>query len=437
MRYDLWKFGLLMVLAAIAGWILGATLLVMLLVSLGIIIWQIFRVERLLKWVRNPNKTSPPDSGGQLYSLIRVLSRRETKNRKRKKQLSAYLKQFRRAASALPDAIVLLDTFGKIEWANKNARQILGIEWPQDANVRFADLVRDPEVNKLLQSNDQNQFSQGVEISNAKNTEFIVNIKVVPYTNDLRMVIARDVSRLVKVNKMQSDFVANVSHELKTPLTVLKGYLEIIDNYAELPENLAKPIEQMSAQSDRMQLIVQDLLYLAKLEDKGQISEQIEIDITPILNGIIETAQEKVQLKQQKIEIDINSDIHLKGNATELHAAFSNLIFNAINYTPEDGIVKIKWGLNKYGGATFQIKDNGEGIASHHIARLTRRFYRVDSDRSRQGGGTGLGLAIVKHVLERHSAQLEIDSSVGVGSEFRCLFPQDKVVDTQSENKIA
>jgi len=424
MQKDIWKFGLFLAVAALFGFIAGHTVLAALIAALLIIGWQMYKLELLYKWIVNPKQHALTNSSGQFYLIHREINRRNTKNSRRKRQLSNYLSQFRKAASALPDAIVLIDDYGKIEWANKNADRIFGISWPKDNQVRFGDLIRDPEVEKLLK--DDKDSNQDIDITSKKNLNHIVNIKIIRYTNDLRMVIARDVSRLVKINRMQSDFVANVSHELKTPLTVLKGYLEILQNNIKLPTKIRNPVEQMTIQSDRMQLIVQDLLYLAKLEDSNNKSNHEIVDVTHIVNTIIETIQEPAEQKRHKLELDIDYQLKIIGNATELHAAFSNLIFNAVHYTPEHGIINVRWQADD-DGATFRVKDNGEGIASGHLPRLTQRFYRVDSDRSREGGGTGLGLAIVKHVMQRHNATLEIDSAVGIGSEFCCKFPRDQI----------
>jgi len=427
MQYDIWKFFTLLLLAGILGFSLGNTSLVMLLMAIGIIVWQVHQLNALYRWMINPRKNSAPETSGQTYRLHREINRRNIKNKKRKRQLSTLLSQFRKATSAMPDAIVMIDDTGKIEWANSNARKVIGIRWPEDAEVRFSDLIRYPEVDKLLSV--RNPPEQGVEVHSLIKKNQTINFKCVRYTEKLRLVVARDVSRLVKVNKMQSDFVANVSHELKTPLTVLRGYMEIIQDSNELPEKFVKPLEQMSLQSARMQFIVNDLLYLAKLEDAENTVAHSPVDVTNMINTIIESVQPLVEEKRHKIEIDIDYELTIVGAQTELHSAFSNLITNAIHYTPDQGLISIRWQANANGAALI-VKDNGDGIPAQHLSRLTQRFYRVDADRSRDGGGTGLGLAIVKHVLQRHDAELDIVSTEGSGSEFRCQFPQIRVVKT-------
>jgi two-component system phosphate regulon sensor histidine kinase PhoR len=436
MQHDIWKFAGLILVAAVFGYTVEHVLLSMLIASIAIIVWQVYRLNLLYLWAENPKTNPMPEVSGQLHSLYRSIIRTNAKNSKRKRQLSAYLTQFRKAVSALPDAIVLVDDHGKIEWANKNANTVLGIRWPEDSNVRFGDLIRYPEVNRLLEkANSKKQPSElGVVVNSTSINEQTISFKCIRYTNTLRMVIARDVSRLVKVNQMQSDFVANVSHELKTPLTVLKGYVEILRDNPDLPPKFAKPLAQMNLQSIRMELIVGDLLYLARLEDSANISPHEPVDITNLVNTIIDAVGPLIEEKGHKLESDIDCSLALSGAPTELHSAFSNLITNAINYTPENGVIKVRWQSEQHNGkpcAVFSVTDNGYGIAAQHLERLTQRFYRVDTDRSREGGGTGLGLAIVKHVLQRHAAELEINSQEDEGSVFKCLFPQGKIVSAQ------
>lgn len=439
MRFDIWKFGGVLAIAGIIGFALGYFAEVMLVCAIAIIGWQIYRIDLIYKWIKNPNKHPLPVTSGQIFELHRELNRRSRTNRKRKKQLGRYVKQFRKAISALPDAIILVDPQGKIQWANQNADRLLGIHWPNDHDVGFTNLIRDPKVAELLArqhhvdgpgataNTKPDGKLEGVEIASRHDNEQTLSIKVVPYSDELIMVIARDVSRLVRVNRMHTDFVANVSHELKTPLTVLRGYLEILQGQDSLDEKLAKPLEQMDAQSERMQLVVSDLLYLSKLEDLDNQASHTEVDVTHLINSIVETIQEKTAKKHLKVTLDIDYQTLIIGNQNELHSAFSNLIFNAVTYTPDQGIINIRWQRNSSQGASFSVQDNGPGIPAQHLPRLTERFYRIDADRSREGGGTGLGLAIVKHVLQRHNANLEIDSVVGTGSTFNCVFPGEQV----------
>lgn len=434
MQRDLWKYAISLAGAALLGNALDATLLVMLAVAIGIIVWQLHRVNLIQKWLDNPSEHSMPEMGGLYYELHKKLTKRNAQYLKRTKQLSSYVTQFRKAVGALPDAIVLIDESGKIEWANVNADTLLGIRWPEDSNVRFSDLIRHAEVEEMLSSNASQD--EAFEINSLTHKGQNINLKSVPYTKATRMIVARDVSQLIKVNQMHTDFVANVSHELKTPLTVLKGYVEILQNSKELPAKFVKPLDQMNLQSARMQLIVSDLLYLAKLEDKANKNPQRPVEVTHLVNAIVESVQPLLEEKRHKIEIDLEHTVRVIGTETELHSAFSNLIANAINYTEPNGTINVRWKPD-IDGAVFSVKDNGLGIPPHHLGRLTQRFYRVDTDRSREGGGTGLGLAIVKHVLQRHNGTLEIESQDGVGSTFSCHFPISQIESSLRADKTA
>lgn len=429
MREDFWKILSIFACGAACGQAIGYPWQGMLLAAVVIIFWQMRQLQKLYLWVRNPNTHAMPESTGQLHLLQRELSRKARSTRMRKRQLTSLFSQFRQAVSVLPDAIVLIDTIGQIRWANKNAEDMFGIRWPADANLRLTHLVRDPVLESHLSrssnascSDEDDMSTIGIEVKAKQEPDQVLNVKVIPYTDDLRMILARDVTRLMKVNRVHSDFVANVSHELKTPLTVLRGYLEILQSNPKLDAALQRPIGQMTLQSERMQLIVQDLLFLSKLEDPHKKDKLEPIDIATLISTIIEMIQPNVAERTHELELDIDHYLRILGDPNELHSAFTNLILNAVNYTPEKGVIKVCWREQK-GVGVFQVIDNGPGIPAHHLGRLTERFYRIDTDRSREGGGTGLGLAIVKHVIQRHDGRLEIESKEGVGSSFTCLFP--------------
>ena len=439
MQEDIWKIVGILVVGLLLGAATGYVLVCLVLFCLFVIVWQIYRLDSLSKWVDRPTIKSVPDADGQIYTILRKLAKRDKKNKLRQRQLTSFLSQVRKAIGALPDAIVLIDESGKIEWANNNALSLLGIRWPADNGLRLVDLVRYPELEVLLEPQDkahqetQDATAQGLEVASLIKRDVVLNLKCLAYTEHLRMVIVRDVTRLVRTNQMQRDFVANVSHELKTPLTVLRGYLEILSGHKELPKGFAKPLAQMNAQSTRMELIVSDLLFLAKLESTQHSGEDDPVDMSQLVNAVLDNVQPLVADKKHTLIVDLDSTVQVIGSATELHSAISNLLTNAIHYTPSKGSIAISW--KSHGdGARLIVKDNGDGIEDHHLERLTERFYRVDSNRSREGGGTGLGLAIVKHVLQRHNAELRIKSRVSEGSTFICEFPAPKILSSSREN---
>jgi two-component system phosphate regulon sensor histidine kinase PhoR len=416
----------------------GYLLELMLIAAISLLAWQVHSLNQLYLWVKNPRKYPLPDTAGQVYQLHRELNKSIQSNSNRKKQITNFLTQFRKAAAVLPDSIVLIDQYGKIQWANRNSEKLLGIRWPADANVRFADLVRDPALSKVLSPQpllpDQDA-RVGLEFSSPLNREQTLNIRSFPYSDDLVMIVIRDVSRLVKINAMHKDFVANVSHELKTPLTVLRGYLEIMIEKTNAPvepdtlDSFAMPLEQMSMQSNRMQLLVNDLLFLSKLEDSQFKQTQELVIIDALVNSILESLEPKIRAQEIEVKITLAPDLIIQGSHRELYSALSNLIDNALNYTSHRGTIEIASQINSDLSASIRVKDDGVGIANSQIPRLTERFYRIDDDRSRDGGGTGLGLAIVKHVLQRHDAVLEIESKLGSGSSFNCTFPAHRRID--------
>lgn len=442
MQYDIWKVCLILSASLAVGWVFGLPLQATLAAAIGIIAWQIIRLRQLLLWIKNPTVNELPDSAGQLYLLHRELSRKARAARARKRQLASLFSQFRHAVSALPDAIILIDQLGHIRWANKNAERIFGVRWPQDANLRLGNLVRNPKLQSALNVQTTHDISPqskydtnpaaldghqaGIEIHSSLDPDTVINVKLIQYTAELKMVLGRDVTRLVKVNRARTDFVANVSHELKTPLTVLRGYLEIMQNNLTLDVALKEPLQQMALQSERMHLLVQDLLFLAKLEDNQPANNRKPVAVPQVINTIVEMTQSELAAKKHQLELDIDQQLKIYGSKSDLQSAFTNLLMNAINYTRSGGVIRISWQANEE-QAEFAIKDNGRGVQAHHLPRLTERFYRVDADRSRAGGGTGLGLAIVKHVLQRHGAQLHIESVEGQGSVFTCVFPATRV----------
>ena len=257
-----------------------------------------------------------------------------------------------------------------------------------------------------------------------------LEIQLIPYGTKQKLLICRDVTQLEKIETMRRDFIANVSHELRTPLTVVGGFVEtLLDMEGAVPESTRGYFNMMQEQTMRMRLLIDDLLTLSHIESNVQAPENIEIDMPSLLNMVINDAK---ALSQGKHQIIANIDPHLNllGAAGELQSAMSNLISNAIRYTPTGGEIKVKWELSN-NQAIFSVSDNGIGIEQKHIDRLTERFYRVDRSRSRETGGTGLGLSIVKHILTRHQAKLEINSELGVGSTFSEVFPKARIIQKQ------
>jgi two-component system phosphate regulon sensor histidine kinase PhoR len=292
--------------------------------------------------------------------------------------------------------------------------------------VRIHNLLRDPEFKKLV--DDPSRLGVTIIIRSPDDDSVLLELKIVSYMGNGRLLIARDITQTVKLQRMRRDFVANVSHELKTPLTVLRGYLETMT--PDSPEeqwNMALPA--MRQQSERMHVLIKDLLVLSQLESGDKSIRRIPIDINKLVMSVVEDAKSLEQYRDQKILTLFETDKWLVCDVDEMRSAISNLVNNAIKYTPAGSEVTVRWQETDKGLAELIVEDNGEGIAEHHLERLTERFYRVDKGRSVEAGGTGLGLAIVKHVLQRIGAKLQIESEVGKGTRFTCLFPQAVIVE--------
>ena len=328
-------------------------------------------------------------------------------------------------ASIIPDAIIFLDKNMKISWWNPAAERLFSLT-ASHVNLAISKLIGSNEL--PLDSPDENQ---AFEFKLPDNPNKIIAASLFPYTNDKKIFLARDESHVSHLEKIRQDFIANVSHELRTPLTVIHGYLEtLIDENDDKLLPWKGILNQMYHQSLRMEQLVNDLLLLSRLEDKKLDHSLYQpVNIGNMLKTIHRDAL-ALSNNNHTIIINSDSDLCILGIEDELHSAFSNIIFNAVKYTPEKGTISISWSKENE-KPVLTVKDTGIGIAAEHIPRLTERFYRADKARSRASGGTGLGLAIVKHVLIRHKAKLNITSTVGKGSLFKCLFNNKTMVKTR------
>lgn len=421
---ELWRFAGIAFVAFVIGLIADNVLLLLLLAALGYLGWHFINLRRLQRWLTEGEDAYPPLASGIWDATFNDLGRLQARNRKRKRKLTRILTRFEDAAAALPDAVVILGLHDEIEWFNDATQNLLGLHWPQDVGQRITNLVRHPAFIEFLAAND---YSGGVELAAPANAEVMLAALIVPYGNERRLLVARDITHIRRLEQVRSDFVANVSHELRTPLTVINGFLETANEAApECPPDWQRPLQLMRQQAQRMQNIVQDLLLLSRLEME-QPSPMGNVEVPGLLEDVVQEARLLSGARSHNIQLDADPDLGLRGNVDELRSAVSNLVFNAVQYTPEYGVIRVRWFRDAV-GAHLVVSDTGMGIAEHHIPRLTERFYRVDTGRSRQSGGTGLGLAIVKHVLNRHAAQLLIESEQGKGSTFQCDFPLAKLV---------
>ena len=396
--------------------------------------WTLKQLLRLHDWLRNHQPDEAPPDGyglwGEVFDSIYHLQRRDQRVRGR---LQAVIDRVQESTAALKDAVVMLDSDGNLEWWNRAAETLLGLKTPQDSGQPVTNLVRHPRFKEYFE---QDNYAEPLDIPSPVNDHLRIQLYITRYGNNEHLMLVRDVTRIHQLEQMRKDFIANVSHELRTPLTVICGYLEtLLDNVDDVNPRWKRPLSQMQQQGERMQTLLNDLLLLAKLEATDYPSDNQPVQVERLLRTVKSDAQALSGQRNQTITLEAQADVALKGSETELRSAFSNLVFNAVKYTPDGGSIRIRWWADA-SGAHLSVQDSGVGIDSKHLPRLTERFYRVDSSRHASTGGTGLGLAIVKHVLLRHRARLEISSVLGHGSTFTCHFAPVQVTKTLSVDLI-
>ncbi|OED47520.1 phosphate regulon sensor histidine kinase PhoR [Endozoicomonas sp. (ex Bugula neritina AB1)] len=410
------------------GWLLGNPFIGLSLVMGIYLIWSTRELFRLLDWLNAVHDTNeePPEGRGLWGEIFDGIYRLQKKHGRARRRLSTVIDRIQSSTAALKDGVIMVDTHHNLEWWNLAAEELLGFKMPDDQGQPITNLFRDPRFADYFE---QGRYQKQLQIPSPLNDEFQLEINVTAYGRGNRMVIVRDVTRLNQLEIMRKDFVANVSHELRTPLTVISGYLEtLIDSGPDLnlPPVWNKAMNRMQEQSLRMQGLVQDLLTLSKLE-AAEIEDSGPVYLKPLLEAIVEDGRALSGESQHRIQLECQDSAELSGCDNELRSAFSNLVFNAVRYTPAGGKIKVRWWQDEDRGH-LMVEDNGVGIDPIHIPRLTERFYRVDKSRSHATGGTGLGLAIVKHIMLRHGGRISISSHPGKGSKFVCHFPKKRLI---------
>ena len=338
----------------------------------------------------------------------------------RTRRIASSLRDLRSAAGNLPDAVVLLDNEQHVRWFNHAAEDLLGLRRPQDRGADLHERLRSSDLAGWLEDGAREPLN---DIAAPGRPDRHLNVTLLPFGRRQRLLLARDISDLTRLEQIRRDFVANVSHELRTPLTVIHGYLELLDP-EDVPE-LAPVLGEMRAQSKRMGQIVEDLLTLSRLETQEHVADE-RVAMAPLLATLRKEA-EALSQGRHHIVLESTAEADLLGSPKDLHSALSNLVSNAVRYTPAGGTITIRWQRSPQ-GAVYSVSDTGFGIPASHLSRLTERFYRVSSSRSRDSGGTGLGLSIVKHVLNLHQARLQIESTPGQGSTFSCHFGRERLL---------
>jgi len=380
---------------------------------------------RLLQWLEQPPDTPLPTGGGAWEVVFAGLHRRSRVAAEERNQLSTALERFLLAGQALPEGVVILDSQHAIEWLNATAENHLGLSREQDTGFPITNLLREPDFVRYVEAG---EFAEPLLLHPVRNPGRSLALQVVPYGDARSLLLSRDITQMEKLETMRRDFVANVSHELKTPLTVVNGFIEtLLDGLPELsPDEARQFLTLVHEQAQRMQRLIEDLLTLSALETGRPPPSEESVALDELL---AEVADEARALSSGRHHIGLAGVCgdKLLGSRIELRSALGNLVSNAVRYTPAGGSIQIAWQRAAEGGGAFSVSDSGIGIESQHVPRLTERFYRVDRGRSRESGGTGLGLAIVKHALTRHQAVLEIISEPGHGSTFTARFPPSRV----------
>jgi len=402
---------------AFVGWLLGYLILGLAIGLAGYSIWVVSQIRRVDRWF-NGETDDVPEAAGVWGELMDKIYRLQKGERSAQDDLRATIARVRESVDALMDGVLLVNDQSRLEWCNRAARRLLGVQLGRDLGQPIFGLLRDPRFKTYF---DRKDYDEPLSLNMPHRPDQRLQLYFTLFGRNDRIIIVRDVTRIVQLERMRSDFVANVSHELKTPITVLRGYLEqMVDSVDTLPSLWHGPIEQMNGQALRMNALVTDLLTLSRLESDIPAKDQSLINMNELINAV---RRDVLQVHAREIRVKA-SGIWLLGSPTEIRSALTNLLVNAVKYTPADKPIDVFWRPSRDGAhMDLQVRDAGQGIAPEHLPRLAERFYRVDAGRSTATGGTGLGLAIVKHIMLRHEGRLIIDSELGRGSRFSCRFP--------------
>jgi two-component system, OmpR family, phosphate regulon sensor histidine kinase PhoR len=390
-----------------------------------------WRAGRAMVWLQTARSAASPDLGGLWGEAVQRARKALKAQERRSRRAEARLESFMGAFQASPNGIVVLNRADAIEWCNGTASEHLGIQAERDIAQHVRNLVREPAFQTYLKVGD---YSRSVEIFGRPTpggAPCRISVQLHPYGKGRKLMLSRDVTAIELADTMRRDFVANVSHEIRTPLTVLSGFVETLLSLDLSQDERQRYLQLMQQQAERMQTLVRDLLTLSRLEGSPVPASSEWVDARDLLQQVLEEGQALSDLVAEGGH-DLQAQpmpepFEVAGSPSELTSAMSNLLSNAVRYTPAGGRIEAGWRLLADGGAEFSVSDTGPGIAAEHLPRLTERFYRVDRSRSRETGGTGLGLAIVKHIVQRHGGHIRIESELGQGSTFAISLPAARV----------
>lgn len=416
--------GLLLILAGgtLVGWLYGHADWGLLAASLGALGWQVRQLLMFERALRTRNFDYLRFGEGIWSQIFSRFSHLRQRSRKHKRSYQQLLREVRESTDAMPDGAIVLNAQCEIVLCNAAAQELAGFDARLDRGQRVDNILRTPEFSRYLKAE---VLSGGIEIPSPIRENEWLYCRLVPYGADQRLLLIRDITERKRLTQMRREFVANASHELRSPLTVISGYLDTLADDAEVPAHWQKPMSQMRSQAVRMNRIVTELLELSRLEGTASVGVEQNIDVAALLQSM--TRLYANGATGPTINVHATSRAMLRGSASEIESVVRNLLSNAVRHTPRDGSVDLYW-TSGIDGAELIVQDSGEGIAEEYLPRITERFFRIDPGRSREGGGIGLGLSIVKHVLSRHDGELEIESELGKGSRFICRFPPRRVI---------
>ena len=391
-----------------------ATLIIFILI-------HIYWIYKLSNWVESPSLKNLPNGTGIWENIFAKLYRTYRQQKKSQTQLTTTLDQFIQAAEAINDGIIGVNEDNEILWSNKKAQKMLDINPKKDYNQPINYIFRNSDLSNYLT---KENYEDSINIHNTNN-KLDIEIKATFFSENHKLITCRDLTSLKKIQNLRKDFVSNFSHELKTPLTVISGFLETLEDRKKIDVQSKKIISLMSEQAHRMKKLIDDLLLLSNVESDYLQNRSEKIIMRDIFKKI-KNEVSFIDQQQHKISYSLNNEINIYGSSTEIYSAFINLLTNAIRYTDKKGEITVSW--NKINNdAIFQVADTGIGIPEKHLKRITERFYRVDEDRSRESGGTGLGLSIVKNIMHQHQGEIRVASEINSGSSFKLIFPSERI----------
>lgn len=429
-RWKAFFFFCALAIVSLFVWLISNSTYAFLLFTLVLFVYLLIQINDLYalqQWLKKPELDKVPEGVGLAEDIFNALLKYERSNERQNQELNAALERFNTVANAIPDGLVILSASNEIEWCTSHAEYQLGLNLETDRHMPIVNLIRNSHFIAYLYNE---VYDEPFKLKDLRNNDSILEIWLISLGSKQKLLISRDITQLEQVDAMRRDFIANVSHELRTPLTVVGGFIETLsDMEGAIPESIRSYFSMMQDQTTRMRRLIEDLLTLSRIESNTQPPEDGHIAMQDLVKMLLNDA---IALSQGKhtITADYADNLDLMGATDELQSALGNLVSNAVRYTPQGGNIHISWQQRGKHGV-FSVRDDGIGIAPQHIGRLTERFYRVDRGRSRETGGTGLGLAIVKHILTRHQAKLEINSTLGTGSTFSAIFPKNRLVLTK------